>query len=247
MKFFLLMLGIVGQNFAYSNTLVIGDSHLVGPVGTELKSQFDSRKQIATLYGSCGSTLEHWLTGKPTTCGYLYNGVRGPSGNTPLLKGLLELHRPETLMVVLATNYGPERRVEQLPEHLRQIKEVILTATQNGLKNCIWSGPPGVRPYSRQLLNQIEAALISGLQGVCDVIPVQDLTQYPDGPGDGIHYRVDPHYDLIWAWTNALMQTYGNSNRTGVTVKPKPRPEYPPLRTIKPKKPWIERIWDRVF
>lgn len=175
---------------AQSTVLLIGDSHLQGPVGEVLAKKLKQNQTLVRV-SVCGARFEHYLKSLPTSCGYLYESpnqlTRNKHGSAPRLHEVLKRHDPDWIVVNLGTNElqtKPETMKNQAKQFLNQLKPN---------QKCVLIGPydtakPGLKRNLHKV-NQILNELSHEYK--CHFIRADHLVTYPQGPYDGIHFP--PH------------------------------------------------------
>lgn len=172
--------------------LFIGDSHTVGPFGQKLDSLLRglARWTVNTV-GACGTSPAEWLLARESLCGYFersYDGTVELTDSphaTPKWNELLARLKPARTIVALGTNRidAPDTQLE--PDLRRMISAIRASGSE-----CVWIGPPHMRVYSRDQIEnfyRMMERIRSDLP--CKIVRSHDLTQYPLHIGDGIHYN----------------------------------------------------------
>ncbi|MBJ7391588.1 MAG: hypothetical protein JHC85_08485, partial [Chthoniobacterales bacterium] len=154
--------------------MLIGDSFSVGAfgqrIGDLLMQQF-GREQVC-IFASCGSSPEDWVEGGfITDCGYrqttpadslIYGDGTAPNRpvKTPSLGKLLELYRPEFVIVQLGTNWmdklsGPDHPGETYYRNLIDsfVQEI---RKQNPAAKIFWILPPSSTKYASRIHEEVE-------------------------------------------------------------------------------------------
>ena len=170
--------------------LLIGDSHLVGTMGSVLDSRLRAlpSSQVAT-YASCGSHPGWWLNGQPTRCGYWQHDRDGKetsakSHATPLMKSLLDDLQPQHTVIAQGANLleGPLGWGEKASRALLEV--VSATSTR-----CIWISPPNARKVSEETQTAFFEMLSRVLPEYgCQLVDSRPFATYPATGGDGLHY-----------------------------------------------------------
>ena len=177
------------------------------------------------VYGSCGSSPEHWLKAEPvfwTPCGYREthgntrllktwkNGKPPPKTRTPKIEDLLQRHRPELVIVQLGTNHFTlleDKGYAYLPQLAERYERFIQTIRQNGrtVRQFVWITPPDSSKYASRTEEHIlrlirHTAERHGL----GLIDSSRLTNYQRGitGSDGVHYGKDAGY----AWADRVIR-----------------------------------------
>ncbi len=184
--------------------LFIGDSHSAGPMGRELvkmmREQFFTTNNTFSLYGSCGSIARSWFINWETPCGF-YSAPHGEKpvltnkSKTPNFLDLLQKHKPDTVIVELATNYV--RYDENVA--IRDMKKITKAIKDNG-SECLWVSAPHMRKFEKdldRLFNLVQKAIGSE----CKILRSDLFTKYPEVGSDGIHYsdKVGKDQAILWA------------------------------------------------
>jgi hypothetical protein len=159
------------------------------------------------VYGSCGSSPEHWLKSEPyfnTKCGFryatprgaavidYYHGHRPPAVRTPKLEDLVDQLRPTVVIVQQGTNWMDNTRPGD--ERQRQEREEILERIAAALRGreVVWITPPDSSHFSSSVQRAVESQLLSfaGRHGYRTIVSSR-MTHYIRGStgGDGIHYN----------------------------------------------------------
>ncbi|GEM_PF-4454356 len=134
MRNFILGALLLSTSAFANNTLVIGDSHTVGPFGRELDRLIrDSGEQVAT-YSSCGSIVKWWITGQATPCGYFFKTLEGKvsegtKGPTPLIKNILVKNNPDKIIIAMGANYANMPSDDFMKKDLNITRKIFPSAT----------------------------------------------------------------------------------------------------------------------
>ena len=182
---------------AQAKTLVISDSHGTGAFGEELTKLIENNNEDLSFYAFGGTKAVDWIEGNNLTWGYWEHHTgkvdkRGTNRATPKLEELIQIHHPSLVIINLGTNMvWKQPSVEQE----FQIKTIIETAKSRGAE-CVWSGPPDLNASEvnrNNWVEQIHQMLIiqTQLHG-CKLLKGWELTNYPEGKGDGVHYDAIP-------------------------------------------------------
>ncbi len=198
--------------------LMIGDSLTVGNFGTGMERYLTGKFGGSNIfiYGSCGSSVQHWLGSNPvfsSRCGYrestpsrhyLYADT-GRYHSAPKVEDLLRKSRPDTVIVQLGTNHFDkfQQKGMGIIEDQRAIFEDFanaLTRTTGSVRKVIWITPPDSAKFSPA----IEAAVDRLIRDTCRrhgfmMVDSKKLTHYVRGVtgSDGVHYAKVPA--LEWA------------------------------------------------
>jgi hypothetical protein len=195
-----------------SRVLMVGDSLTVGPFGDHMQNwlQTNLGPQRVFIYGSCGSSPEHWLTATEpfiSPCGYRettpqtkrlekhHNGIKPARVATPKIEQLIATHRPQIVIIQLGTNHfdtlAKEGR-EAIPK-LEAIYDEFSRALRrpgSKVRMVIWITPPDSTKFPdwvEQEVNRIIAANNSK-HGYGTFF---SQTRYIPGEtgSDGVHYN----------------------------------------------------------
>jgi len=149
------------------SVLVIGDSLTVGPFGDRLQAFLSKRIPASKLwiYGSCGSSPEHWLPSTQTfisPCGFRVtspkknfltkynNGKKPQKVATPKLHQILARFKPRIVIVQLGTNWMDQLMKSMDPkgtEYKNIIRSFIREARSRGPVQIVWILPPDASKY----------------------------------------------------------------------------------------------------
>ena len=167
--------------------LIIGDSHMVGPLGKYLDANFRDHElfEVAT-YGSCGSVARWWYTGQQTPCGFFSKTLEGKTTRvkkkkTPLIENLLDEVQPTSIVVELSGNYKGYSDEFTVADSTRLFNLIV----EKDLP-CLWIGSPSARKETRRQGEVIELVR-SVVEAHCTFVDSRLHTKYPAG-GDGYHY-----------------------------------------------------------
>ncbi len=199
------------SSLLFSSLLFIGDSHSVGPFGLALNERLRTMGARVNSYAYCGSIANDWYkNGGMTKCGYLEMNSTGQSksgttGNVPKFRNLIEQHKPEVVIVELATNYfGYENESFILSDMKKMAKDIIDSGAQ-----CYWIG----MPTSRKLENhqeRISRLTQEAIGDVCTYFNSFPVTKYPATGGDGIHFYFPGGQKVAADWAEAVFQDFKN-------------------------------------
>lgn len=180
---------------AFERILFLGDSHSYGQCGKALDKYFRSIAQEVVTVSSCGSSPSTWTTqGKnfqTTNCGYWR---KDNHSETRVKSHQLNSHQnedqdfnPDLTVISLGTNILSSQT--SINRELPQIKKMAELAKKNG-RECIWIGPPDLQknPFKSNLKKGIEELRSTVEAASCKFIDSTQLTKYPPGNSDGIHY-----------------------------------------------------------
>jgi hypothetical protein len=189
-------------------TLILGDSHLVGPFGQQLDQALRFAGYQVATYGSCGSIGSWWFSGQKTTCGFYSSDIQGvpfraKTFETPYISELLKTLRPDSVIVKLGTNYVRGYNESFIRADLLALVREI---KQSGAR-CYWILPPDMRRF-RSELPKLNSLILETIKGDCRVFDSPSVTQYPQEGGDGIHYGF-PGGDLITKrWAQSVLDDF---------------------------------------
>ncbi len=196
-----------------AKTLIITDSHGEGAFGGELVSLIENQGDNVSAYAVGGSTAHDWSDGLNQIWGYweYHTGtrsIRSQKPTTPKLAALLAKHSPSRVIIELGTNLI-WRDLSALDTD--KIEELLSLVNNTGAE-CIWVGPPDLRPKSEaQKRREIEIQhLLETLVTAekCELIKSWEVILYPEVGGDGIHYDQIPSIGttLAKSWARAVFE-----------------------------------------
>jgi GDSL-like lipase/acylhydrolase family protein len=213
-----------------ARVLMIGDSLTVGSFGGVMYEYLVALhgKGNVAVYGSCGSSPEHWLRGDPlfvTKCGYreqtpwenevidFKNGRPPPLIPTPKLEDLIAKFQPNVVIVQLGTNWmdrvASPNRGKQLDYD--SILDRLVNAIRRGFGSAtriIWITPPDSSHFNRRTQRTVERMLKDAAdRDHFQTIVSSRITHYVPGKtgGDGVHYN----QDAGTAWAHAVARQIG--------------------------------------
>jgi len=170
--------------------LYIGDSHSVGSFGMQEDALLRRLGQFrVATYALCGSSVQTWLWGGMTNCGYFFKDAQGKEQRgweveAPRMATLLKVHQPAHTVVQLGANmYGHP------PEWIEKTAHEMAMAIVNSGSKCIWIGPPQARIQPEPELEKVFAALQRSVGPYCLLFDSRKFTTYPATGGDGIHFN----------------------------------------------------------
>jgi hypothetical protein len=191
------------------NVLVIGDSHSVGPFGSQIDELLrkDGRFNVMTV-GSCGSVAAWYFTGTVTPCGFYQNDLHGQTTRlakapTPLIANLLEEVKPDYVIIELSGNYT-KRTDEFMISDTRRLLDFI--ESKIGFKRCLWSGVPDSRDPSR--IPRLYSVLKQAIGDRCPIVDASVITKYPSTGGDGVHYGGNAGRQQTQIWADQVMKQF---------------------------------------
>ena len=208
--FFYLIMTLPFATVAKDRVLVIGDSHSVGPFGMTLDALL--RKNSFSIYtaASCGSTLQNWMTGKETTCGFFSKDLRGgvkqyKTGPTPVFKTIFKQVQPQILLIQMGANY----QYYNSPSEIRVEIKKFLEKYTSQVEKCIWVTHPDSRKYPEQK-NQLATLIDEVVSPYCEVFHSYKVTAYPFTGGDGIHYSFSMGIPIAENWAKLVSKQFFN-------------------------------------
>ncbi len=216
---------IAGQTRSSPKILLIGDSLTVGPFGAEwhdLLVRTYGHRSVA-VYGSCGSSPEHWLGGQPrfiSHCGYreqtpqtervFENGGhrRPPPIATPDLHEIVRRFRPTVVIVQLGTNWMDDLvngLKDKEPEY-RSILDRFIQAVRSEpeVSRVIWIMPPDSSRFSVHTQKIVQKLILDAADRYrFTTVNSRAVTRYVPGKtgDDGVHYNLaagTEWADRIW-------------------------------------------------
>ena len=196
-----------------AKTLIITDSHGEGAFGGELVSLIETQGDNVSAYAVGGSTAQDWNDGLNQVWGYweYHTGarsIRSEKPTTPKLSTLLAKHSPNRVIIELGTNLI-WRDLSALDS---EKVESLMSLIHDSGAECIWVGPPDLRPKSEaQKRREIEIQhLLETLVTAekCELIKSWEVILYPEVGGDGIHYDQIPSIGttLAKSWARAVFE-----------------------------------------
>lgn len=197
------------ESFTAARVLIVGDSHTGGPFGQTLDTLTRSQAMVQT-YGSCGSTIDWWYSGRSTVCGLFSVNSIGVSTNemnvpTPKVLNLVQKFSPDKMIIALGTNYVKGYTSDQIKNEVRRLVKDL-----NEMKMpCVWVGPPDMRNF-REVLPNLVALLRAEVSTTCTFIDSREFTHYTDTGGDGTHFGTEELRLQAKRWAeqvNATAQT----------------------------------------
>ncbi|WP_210415695.1 SGNH/GDSL hydrolase family protein [Bdellovibrio sp. ZAP7] len=197
MKYVLPILIALGSSSAKAfNTVFVGDSHSYGQFGEEIDKYLRSVSKNVTSIAGCGSSPSTWMADgkkfKSTNCGYWRRDIKGQEIRVKehqvdsFSKELSALH-PDLTVIALGTN------ILSTPTNILSEKKSIQAMLDTIKKNdseCIWIGPPdtGNKTLKLNLADGVKEIKALVEKANCAFVDSSELTKYPAGKSDGIHY-----------------------------------------------------------
>ena len=177
----------------FKSTLILGDSHTVGPFGEVLDSYFRSKSDRVKTVASCGTSPKQWLAGTASTrCGYFSKNEKGYVVRSDSHKGgsfskEVQSMNPDLVVMAHGTNILGSRA--NVDGEIKSIREIAKQIRAKGAK-CVWVGPPQIKkpPHANHLNYGAESIRKTVEIEGCLFIDSRKLTSYPARGGDGIHY-----------------------------------------------------------
>jgi len=194
--------------------LLIGDSMTVGDFGAELQDYLTKRftRDAVAVYGSCGSSPEHWLRGEPeylSKCGYreytpkteiIYDFGSGKPPQpalAPKLEDLVEIFDPYVVIVQQGTNWMdgmPENLVIPNSGYSHTMDRLVAAIRENGNtgRQIVWITPPDSSKYSAAVKTKVFDIIKSASdRDAFQIIDSRPMTHYVPGQSgsDGVHYN----------------------------------------------------------
>lgn len=205
--------------------LLVGDSLTVGAFGAEAHDLLVRRygRDNVAVYGSCGSSPEHWLGHQPpfvSHCGYREQTPqkervfenegdrRPPPVATPDIHDIMSQFHPTVVLVQLGTNWFDSLEGglgEKEPEY-RSILDRFVQAvrTEPKVEQVTWIMPPDSSRFSRRTQEIVERLIVDGaLRDRFGTVNSRRLTHYVPGKtgADGVHYNTEAGKewaDRVW-------------------------------------------------
>jgi hypothetical protein len=183
--------------------LHIGDSLSTGTFGSAINEHLAAKGHKAFSYASCASSPFWWTTPAPpasarhysTSCGYYEKtpgtqAVRLTRKQTPKLKRLMAMTKPDTVVVQLGTNLLTGTYSETfLRQEIVKLRDEVRSFSPS--PRLVWVGPPDAAnskiPDAR--FTKFYEILNSVMRAPKEVVVkswVQD--EYPNALGDGLHF-----------------------------------------------------------
>lgn len=203
--------------------LLLGDSHAYGKYGQVLDNHFRSDGAAVTSLSSCGSSPSTWMKSssdfKVTNCGFWKKTPDGKetrvqSHRLSSFADELNKSRPTLTVITLGTNIlASPQNIASEKTHIESMMKLI---KEQG-SNCVWVGPPDLskNPFKKNLPNGVRELEALAKKNNCHFIDSTQLTTYPTGRGDGIHYS--PQDSTRWG--NSVVSTL---KKIHFTRAPKP-------------------------
>jgi len=197
---------------SFSKTLIITDSHGEGAFGMELSTLLEKKGETVSAFAVGGSTAADWNHGLQQIWGYweYRTGkaeIRYNKPITPKVENLLQVEKPDAIIIELGTNLIWKPIEEEAKEEIR----VLLDTVKKSGAKCYWVGPPDLRPkpedrVQRELeIRELLDRMVSAQD--CELIQSWSFTRYPSAGGDGIHYDIIPQIgpELARQWARGAM------------------------------------------
>ncbi|HEX7675506.1 MAG TPA: SGNH/GDSL hydrolase family protein [Bdellovibrio sp.] len=151
----LALLFLSSQAFANVETLIIGDSHVVGPFGEDMHKIFrEATKEDTRTIGLAGSSPSNFVatTEKGRTLSYGFADRNneneriikgGNPGTLPELTPLLEKTNPNRIIIELGDNFADYRSPQQSEAAMKKQVQLMLDAMKkaDSKATCYWVTP----------------------------------------------------------------------------------------------------------
>jgi hypothetical protein len=206
-------------SFAEPSILLIGDSHLVGTMGTALDAKLrELPSSVVATYASCGSHPGWWLNGYATSCGYWQRDrdgaeKRSKTAPTPIVGSLLDELQPDYTVIAQGTNL-----LEGWPDKGEKSSRALLAVVAAAPTKCIWISPPSIRAVSEQKQTAYFEMISRVLPEYrCQLVDSRSFAEYPASGGDGTHYDSlgEPGRTLSQTWAEGVARALARLIATG--------------------------------
>lgn len=205
----MLFLGLFLINIpvATSDLLLVGDSHLAGPMGHALVKKIEEKGEHAWVDASCGATPARFVTGGSSSCAGTWQKLPGKTEidtsqkteAVPLDEAWYMLKaqgsdEPSQVVFVLGTNlasYCKDRPCYTSAFIEKQALRLLNTfQNKHGstLVRCLWVGAPQARNIPIKQIRMVNSAIQKALGNRCEFFDSTQHTRYPSKGGDGLHY-----------------------------------------------------------
>ncbi|WP_291516599.1 SGNH/GDSL hydrolase family protein [Bdellovibrio sp. ArHS] len=177
---------------SFANTLIIGDSHVVGPFGENLHKYFNevAQENVRTV-GLAGGTARSFTDSSAAkrTLSYGFADRQndrqkiipgGTKATAPLLSALLDETKPQRLIVELGDNFADYKSPTPQSDKavVAQVKQITETLTKGKFSgSCYWVTPTwtdkvGSKPYykSNERLARVISIIKTEVEPRCRVI-----------------------------------------------------------------------------
>lgn len=209
-KFIALISGLLTATSVHATTLVIGDSHIAGPVGDRLHQLFrDSGKDVRTI-GLAGATAQTYTSPNPKerTLSFGFADRKNDSADrepgtkprtVPELKTLLAEQKPQRLVIELGDNFAAYRSPSAAADKAAeaQVKKITQQIKDSQFRGrCYWITPTwtdksGQKPYykTNERLKEV-IAIIKSNASPCQVIDSTEVIAQQEikTTSDGLHF-----------------------------------------------------------
>lgn len=209
-KFISIVSALLMATSVHASTLIIGDSHIVGPVGDKLHQLFrDSGEDVRTI-GLGGATANTYTSPNPKERTLNYGFAdrkndtidrerRNTPRTVPELKTLLAEQKPQRLVIELGDNFATYRNPSPAADKaaIAQVKKITGQLRDSGFHGrCYWITPTwtdkaGQKPYykSNDRLKEI-IQIIKDHASPCQVIDSTEAIAQKDinTIADGLHF-----------------------------------------------------------
>ncbi|MBL7716238.1 MAG: SGNH/GDSL hydrolase family protein [Bdellovibrionales bacterium] len=185
--------------------VVLGDSHLVGPMGRRLDENLRANASIQSVetFAVCGARADAFYSPVQTSCGYFEKLADGTTSD--VLKAVSpdmanwSKSKPDWVVINLGTN------VALLPDWKVAAKEIrlLLDQVKSLGARCYWILPPSMAKFAKELPS-LESFLVAEVSKDCEVFQSSKVTVYPAGIKDGIHYSSKKMTPAGQAWGDSV-------------------------------------------
>ncbi|QDK39240.1 hypothetical protein DOE51_17410 [Bdellovibrio sp. NC01] len=210
----LLLFFVASQAFANVETLIIGDSHVVGPFGENMHKIFrETTKEDTRTIGLAGASPSNMVATNAKGRTLNYGFADRNNENERLIKGgnpaefpelgpLLQKTNPNRIIIELGDNFADYRSGSAASDASAkaQVNLILKELDKQGSKaSCYWVTPtwtdkPGSKPYqkSNERLLQLIALIKKTAQPRCTVIDSAEGIGIGKGDiktgSDGLHF-----------------------------------------------------------
>lgn len=224
----ILLLGLISQIAFAAGTLMIGDSHSVGPFGDEMSRQLEATEGGFVRVGVAGSSVRHYLSSDVKVRTLKYGSVYQVRGAvervghtqntvTPRMDDLLEKYHPKRVIVALGENMvNYSSGVINEKALVKEIEPLLKTLEKNQAE-CFWFLPTWTdqenrAPYFKknETVRQFNQTMKSILGNRCQVISGTELESWTIDKvrtvkGDWLHHSESSGK----GWAQAVLKYLG--------------------------------------
>lgn len=176
----------------FHSVVLIGDSQTVGFFGAEMQTQLVKQKNLfVQSVGMWGTGADQWLGKSPFKTEIMKrigtgSQIRCTNCMTTGLEYQVDNYfsKPELVIVQLGGNMLPLERAKNR-ESIRNLIRVIHSIPSQ----CAWIGPSNGKRDQERFKAFYEDLRQVTREENCALIDSRDLTSYPEGQGDGIHFQ----------------------------------------------------------